>query len=159
MIRLFLLLLSFSMFSDILEREDIKEFIDMAVENSDLKRSEIINYLKDAEPSKRAVQARSNQPEVKATWDDYLSKRVTSRRIDNGVQFLKEHIDIFESAEKDYGVSKFYIASIIGMETNYGTYYGSYNPLDTIFTRAFEPSSNFWQKELIHYLFCLKDII
>ena len=87
--------------------------------------------------------------EVKATWDDYLSKRVTSRRIDNGVQFLKEHIDIFESAEKDYGVSKFYIASIIGMETNYGTYYGSYNPLDTIFTRAFDPSSNFWQKELI----------
>ena len=68
----------------------------MAVENSDLKRSEIINYLKDAESSKRAVQARSNQPEVKATWDDYLSKRVTSRRIDNGVQFLKEHIDIFE---------------------------------------------------------------
>ena len=149
MIRLFLLLLSFSMFSDILEREDIQEFIDMAVENSDLKRSEIINYLKDAESSKRAVQARSNQPEVKATWDDYLSKRVTSRRIDNGVKFLKEHIDIFESAEKDYGVSKFYIASIIGMETNYGTYYGSYNPLDTIFTRAFEPSSNFWQKELI----------
>ena len=87
MIRLFLLLLSFSMFSDILEREDIQEFIDMAVENSDLKRSEIINYLKDAESSKRAVQARSNQPEVKATWDDYLSKRVTSRRIDNGIKF------------------------------------------------------------------------
>ena len=156
MIRLFLLLLSFSMFSDILEREDIQEFIDMAVENSDLKRSEIINYLKDAESSKRAVQARSNQPEVKATWDDYLSKRVTSRRIDNGIKFLKEHIDIFESAEKDYGVSKFYIASIIGMETNYGTYYGSYNPLDTIFTRAFEPSSNFWQKELIQLLILSK---
>ena len=107
MIRLFLLLLSFSMFSDILEREDIQEFIDMAVENSDLKRSEIINYLKDAESSKRAVQARSNQPEVKATWDDYLSKRVTSRRIDNGVKFLKEHIDIFESAEKDYVFQNF----------------------------------------------------
>ena len=72
-----------------------------------------------------------------------------NRFSDNGIKFLKEHIDIFESAEKDYGVSKFYIASIIGMETNYGTYYGSYNPLDTIFTRAFEPSSNFWQKELI----------
>ena len=38
---------------------------------------------------KEQLQARSNQPEVKATWDDYLSKRVTSRRIDNGVQFLK----------------------------------------------------------------------
>ena len=149
MIRLFLLLFSFSIFSDILERDDINEFINKAVENSDLSRAEIIDYLKDAESSKRAVQARSNQPEVKATWDDYLTKRVTSRRISNGVKFLKDHIDIFESVEKDYGISKFYIASIIGMETNYGTYYGSYNPLDTIFTRAFEPNSNFWQKELI----------
>ncbi len=149
MVRLFLLLFSFSIFSDILERDDINEFINMAVENSDLSRAEIIDYLKDAESSKRAVQARSNQPEVKATWDDYLTKRVTSRRIVNGVKFLKDHIDIFESVEKDYGISKFYIASIIGMETNYGTYYGSYNPLDTIFTRAFEPNSNFWQKELI----------
>ena len=149
MIRLLILFFSFNASSEILEREDIQEFIDMAVEGSDLSREEIIDYLKDAEPSNRAVQARSNQPEVKATWDDYLSKRVTSRRINNGVLFLKDHIDIFESAEKDFGVSKFYIASIIGMETNYGSYYGSYNPLDTIFTRAFEPNSNFWQKELI----------
>ena len=149
MIRLLLLFFSINISSEILERADIQEFIDMAVESSDLSREEIIDYLKDAEPSNRAVQARSNQPEVKATWDDYLSKRVTARRIDNGVMFLKEHIDIFDSAEKDFGVSKFYIASIIGMETNYGSYYGSYNPLDTIFTRAFEPNSNFWQKELI----------
>jgi len=149
MMRLLLLFISINISAEILEREDIKKFIGMAVESSDLSREEIINYLKDAESSKKAEQARSNQPEVKATWDDYLSKRVTTRRIDNGVMFLKEHIDIFESAEKDYGVSKFYIASIIGMETNYGSYYGSYNPLDTIFTRAFEPNSSFWQKELI----------
>ena len=107
MIRLLILFFSFNASSEILEREDIQEFIDMAVEGSDLSREEIIDYLKDAEPSNRAVQARSNQPEVKATWDDYLSKRVTSRRINNGVLFLKDHIDIFESAEKDFGVSKF----------------------------------------------------
>ena len=149
MIRLFLLLLSFNISSDLLERQDINDFIDMAVENSDLDRDEIINYLLDAESSKRAVQARNNQPEVKATWDDYLSKRVTITRINNGVKFLNDHLDILEAVEKDYGVSKFYITSIIGMETNYGSYYGSYNPLDAIFTRAFEPNSNFWQKELI----------
>ena len=149
MIRLFLLLLSLNISSDLLEREDINDFIDMALENSDLDRDEIINYLLDAESSKRAVQARNNQPEVKATWDDYLSKRVTITRINNGVKFLNQHLDILEAVEKDYGVSKFYITSIIGMETNYGSYYGSYNPLDAIFTRAFEPNNNFWQKELI----------
>ena len=38
MIRLFLVLFSFNLSSDILEREDIKEFIDMALENSDLEK-------------------------------------------------------------------------------------------------------------------------
>ena len=61
--------------------------------------------------------------QVKATGR--LSKKESLQEELIIVQFLKEHIDIFESAEKDYGVSKFYIASIIGMETNYGTYYGS----------------------------------
>ena len=92
MMRLLLLFISINISAEILEREDIKKFIGMAVESSDLSREEIINYLKDAESSKKAEQARSNQPEVKATWDDYLSKRVTTRRIDNGVMFLKEHI-------------------------------------------------------------------
>ena len=74
---------------------------------------------------------------------------MTKKRVESGALFLKRHLDIFKSVEKDYGVSKFYIASIIGLETNYGSYYGSYNPLDAIFTRAFEPSSSFWQKELV----------
>ena len=42
MIRLLLLFFSINISSDILEREDIKDFIDMAVENSDLSRDEII---------------------------------------------------------------------------------------------------------------------
>ena len=50
MIRLFLLLLSFNVSSDLLERQDINDFIDMAVENSDLDRDEIMKLLdsKDA---------------------------------------------------------------------------------------------------------------
>ena len=61
-------------------------------------------------------------------------------------QLVKENYEILESVEKDFGVSKFYVASIIGCETNYGSFLGTYNPLDTIFTRAFEPKNNFWQK-------------
>ena len=52
MIRLFLLFLSLNIYSDLLEREDINDFIDMAIENSDLDRDEIISrlhYLNKAE--------------------------------------------------------------------------------------------------------------
>ena len=150
MIRLFIILLTISYaHADILEREDVQNFIKLAVNSSELTKEEIENYLIKAVPSEKAQTARQNQPEVKATWTRYRNRYVTSSRINNGVKFVKENYEILESVEKDFGVSKFYIASIIGCETNYGSFLGTYNPLDTIFTRAFEPKNNFWQKELI----------
>ena len=150
MIRLFIILLTISYaHADILEREDVQNFIKLAVNSSELTKEEIENYLIKAVPSEKDQTARQNQPEVKATWTRYRNRYVTSSRINNGVKFVKENYEILESVEKDFGVSKFYIASIIGCETNYGSFLGTYNPLDTIFTRAFEPKNNFWQKELI----------
>ena len=146
---LLIVLLSFNVNSNVLEREDIKAFIKFATETSDLTEEEVKNYLVQAVPSKKAETARQNQPEVKATWDRYRNRYVTSSRINNGVKFVKNNFDILEKVEIEFGVSKFYIASIIGCETNYGSYLGTYNPLDTIFTRAFEPKNTFWQKELI----------
>ena len=146
---LIFLLLAFNLNSDVLEREDVKTFIEFAVETSELNENEIKNYLAQAVPSKKAETARQNQPEVKATWNRYRNRYLTSSRINNGVKFVKEHFEILDSVEKDFGVSKYYIASIIGCETNYGNYLGTYNPLDTIFTRAFDPKSTYWQKQLI----------
>ena len=146
---LIFLLLAFNLNSDVLEREDVKAFIEFAVETSELNENEIKNYLAQAVPSIKAETARQNQPEVKATWNRYRNRYLTSSRINNGVKFVKEHFEILDSVEKDFGVSKYYIASIIGCETNYGNYLGTYNPLDTIFTRAFDPKSTYWQKQLI----------
>ena len=150
MMRIFLifLMISFS-YADVLERQDVQNFIKLAVETSELTREEVESFLIEAVPSKKAQTARQNQPEVKDTWNRYRNRYVTSLRINNGVKFVKENYEILESVEKDFGVPKFYIASIIGCETNYGSFLGTYNPLDTIFTRAFEPKNSFWQKELI----------
>lgn len=142
-------LLAFNLNSDVLEREDVKAFISFATENSELSEIEIKNYLAEAVASKKAETARNNQPEVKATWNRYRNRYLTSSRINNGVKFIKENFEILDSVENDFGVSKYYIASIIGCETNYGNFLGTYNPLDTIFTRAFEPKSTYWQKQLI----------
>ena len=142
-------LLALNLNCDVLEREDVKAFIEFAVETSDLNEDEIKNYLVQAVPSKKAETARQNQPEVKATWNRYRNRYLTSSRINNGVKFIKDNFEILDSVEKNFGVSKYYIASIIGCETNYGNYLGTYNPLDTIFTRAFDPKSTYWQKQLI----------
>ena len=55
------------------------------------------------------------------------------------------HVD---KIENDLGVSKFYIAAIVGAETTYGTNLGGFNPLDTISTLAFEIGSSFGSENL-----------
>ncbi len=155
-ILLMFLIISFA-HTDVLKRADVQDFIKLAVESSELTKEEVENYLVKAVASEKAQTARQNQPEVKATWSRYRNRYVTSSRINNGAKFVKENFEILESVERDFGVSKFYIASIIGCETNYGSFLGTYNPLDTIFTRAFEPANSFWQKELIQLFILSKE--
>ena len=158
MMRIFLMFLIISfVHTDVLKRADVQDFVKLAVESSELTKEEIENYLIKAVASEKAQTARQNQPEVKATWSRYRNRYVTSSRINNGAKFVKENFEILESVERDFGVSKFYIASIIGCETNYGSFLGTYNPLDTIFTRAFDPANSFWQKELIQLFILSKE--
>ena len=95
------LIISFA-HSEILEREDVKNFIKLAVESSELTKEDIESYLVKAVPSKKAQTARQNQPEVKATWNSYRNRYVTSSRINNGVKFVKDNYEILESVEKDF---------------------------------------------------------
>ena len=92
MMRVFIvfLLISFT-HADILEREDVQNFVELAVDSSELTKEEIENYLIRAVPSKKAQTARQNQPEVKATWSRYRNRYVTSSRINNGVKFVNEY--------------------------------------------------------------------
>ena len=59
--RFFLFLfLSLYIESNITERDDVKEFIKFAISNSDLDRDEVLAFIKDAKPSKKAVVLKNN---------------------------------------------------------------------------------------------------
>ena len=61
------------------------------------------------------------QPEfTKAFWD-YLDILVNDARIANGREMLAKHKAIFDKVEKAYGVDRYIITAIWGVESNYGT--------------------------------------
>lgn len=47
------------------------------------------------------------------------------------VEFMEEHANQLIHAEETYGISRYVIAAIIGIESNFGTITGSYNPFNT----------------------------
>ncbi len=67
-----------------------------------------------------------SQPEFISTFLDYLEKRVTVSRIENGREKLEKHQVLFGNIEQKYGVPKNILVAFWGLETNYGSNKGKH---------------------------------
>ena len=75
-------------------------------------------------PDLRIMDLLDSQPEfTKAVWD-YLDVLVTDARIAKGRELLTRYDKVFDAVERAYGVDRYVIAAIWGVETNYGTLAG-----------------------------------
>lgn len=87
-------------------------------------------------PDLRIMDLMDSQPEfTKALWD-YLDILVNENRMAKGREVLAQHKTIFDAAEKTYGVDRYIIASIWGIESNYSTMIGDRNVLRSTATLA-----------------------
>ncbi|MDT8377114.1 MAG: lytic murein transglycosylase, partial [Mariprofundaceae bacterium] len=64
-----------------------------------------------------SVIKRIKTPYESKTYAEYRPLFVHQRLADKGLAYMKEHQQIFERAEKQYGVQPEIIAAILGMET------------------------------------------
>jgi lytic murein transglycosylase len=72
-------------------------------------------------PDLRIMDLLDNQPEFTKSFWDYLDILVSDARIQRGREILAQYRDTFDAVEKAYGVDRHYVASIWGIESNYGT--------------------------------------
>ena len=72
-------------------------------------------------PDLRIMDLMDAQPEFsKSVWD-YLDILVTDERIQRGKEILAQYKPAFDAMEKSYGVDRYVVASIWGVESNYST--------------------------------------
>jgi lytic murein transglycosylase len=72
-------------------------------------------------PDLRIMDLMDAQPEfTKAFWD-YLDILVSDARIAGGRELIARHKAVFDKVEKAYGVDRYTITAIWGVESNYGT--------------------------------------
>jgi len=90
----------------------------------------------DLTPELRIMDLMDAQPEfTKSIWD-YLDILVNDARIDNGRALLTQHRATFDAVEKAYGVDRYFIAAIWGVESNYGTQIGERSVIQSTATLA-----------------------
>jgi membrane-bound lytic murein transglycosylase B len=88
------------------------------------------------EPDLRIMDLMDSQPEfTKAIWD-YLDILVNDNRLARGREILAQYKPQFDAVEKAYGVDRYIVASIWGIESNYSTQMGDRSVLNSTATLA-----------------------
>jgi lytic murein transglycosylase len=101
-----------------------------------ISRQSFERYTRGLTPDLRIMDLMDAQPEfTKAFWD-YLDILVSDARIAGGRDILARYKPIFDKVEKAYGVDRYTITAIWGVESNYGTLGGDRSVMRSTATLA-----------------------
>ena len=90
------------------------------------------------------------QPEFYEDTKTYISKRVSSKKLSKGVDFYSNHKELINVVENKFEIEKELLLSLMGIETNYGTYVGKMDIISSLATLSYDKRrSEFFSKELL----------
>ncbi len=89
-----------------------------------ISRATYVAVTRTLTPDLRIMDLLDNQPEFTKSFWDYLDILVTDARIEQGRALLDKYAATFDAVEKAYGVDRYTLAAIWGVETNYGALAG-----------------------------------
>ena len=90
------------------------------------------------------------QPEFYEDTKTYISKRASSKKLIKGVDFYSNNKELINVVENKFEVEKELLLSLMGIETNYGTYVGKMDIISSLATLSYDKRrSEFFTKELL----------
>ncbi len=154
-----LLFLSNNISANYSKHPNAKEVIATLVHEHGFEKSYVIKILESAKKQEKILQSMSSPAEFTWTWDRYRKLFIESKRISNGKKFIKENASLFDQVEKEFGVPREIITSILGVETRYGKIKGSYRVIDSLTTLGFDfpRRSKFFKSELVQFFILTRE--
>jgi lytic murein transglycosylase len=105
------------------------------------------------EPDPSVLDAMSFQPEFKVPIWDYLAGLVDDQRIADGRSKLEEWASTLAAAEQKFGVDRYTIVAVWGVESDYGRTLGTRPLVRSLATvSCFGSRQRFFRDELVHTL-------
>ena len=90
------------------------------------------------------------QPEFYEDTKTYINKRTSNKKISKGINFYNQNLNLIKSIEEKFSIEKELLLSLMGIETNFGTYVGKMDILSSLATLSFDKRrSEFFTKELL----------
>lgn len=127
-------------------------FYQEALKNG-ISRQTLDTYVPQMTLLPQAIRLDMAKPEYLQNFFDYTRTRVSDYRIMRGREMMKKYKTWLRRVSDNYGVPPEYLVALWGMETNYGSYMGNADMLDSLATLAYHPRRRrFFTGELIAYL-------
>ena len=90
------------------------------------------------------------QPEFYEDTKTYISKRTSDKKVKLGKKLYIDNLSLINSVENNFNIEKELLLSLMGIETNFGTYVGKMDILSSLATLSFDKRrSEFFTKELL----------
>ncbi len=90
------------------------------------------------------------QPEFYEDTKTYISKRTSSKKVSIGKKFYEKNSNLINSIEQKFNIERELLLSLMGIETNFGTYVGKMDILSSLATLSFDKRrSEFFTNELL----------
>ena len=90
------------------------------------------------------------QPEHYEDTKTYISKRTSDKKVLKGLDYYNQNRDLINSIEKKFKIEKELLLSLMGIETNFGTYLGKMDIISSLATLSFDKRrSEFFTNELL----------
>lgn len=142
-----------------LEHDEGRQFTDRMVAEHRFDRAWLEQLLAQAERKQSILDAISRPAERTLDWKDYRKIFIQESRVEQGLEFWREHRETLRRAEQTFGVPPHVIVAIIGVETRYGRHKGNYRVLDALATLGFDypPRSAFFSRQLEEYLLMTRE--
>ena len=139
-------------------RPDVKAFIHMMVTQYGFNQADLTQVFNEVEEQPSIVVGMSTTKE-QLPWYKYRDIFITPERINQGVDFWKNHQKTLQAVNQRDGVDPAIIVAIIGVETYYGKHQGTYRVIDSLSTLAFDYPSRgpFFKEELKEYLLLTRE--
>lgn len=145
-------------FNKIKEVEEFKKYLVKKYSFEEKKLSKLFKNIKVQKDSLWFYTKPYIKNEKEYYWEDYSKSFLSSKKVNNGVDFLKKYNKYLHKAFKEYKIPAEYIVAIIGIESNYGGFMGKHPTFDTLATLAFKKNrrNKFFKKELEAFLIMTK---
>ena len=157
--RYIFLFLANLVYADYSEHPESQAIINELVSVYGFDRMYVEDVLSDAKKQQKIIDSISKPAEFTWTWERYKKLFIEEKRIKNGKRFIQNNMNTLERAEKEFGVPKEIITSILGVETRYGKIMGNYRVIDSLTTLGFDypRRASFFKDELTKFFLLTRE--